>query len=86
VVSYWVFRIYGCLCISYALLLVMIFLIISSHAHGFTHIIWDLLGRFSGSNMFALMFLTLFPLYFYRIYGCALLYKYGCYRPPRLEE
>jgi len=67
-------------------LLVMIFLIISSQPHGFTHIICDSFGRFSGSNMFALMFLTLFSLYFYRIYGCALLYKYGYYRPPRLEE
>jgi len=24
--------------------------------------------------------------YFYRIDGCALLYIYSCYRPPRLEE
>jgi len=28
----------------------------------------------------------LFSLYIYRIYGCALLYKHSCYRPPRLEE
>jgi len=71
---------------TYAPLLVMIFLLISSHPHGFTHIVWDLFGRFSGSNMFALMFLTLFSLYFYHTYGRALLYKYSCYRPPHLEE
>jgi len=49
---------YGCLWISYALFLVMIFLIIAPHAFVFSHIIWDLLGWISGSNMFALMFLT----------------------------
>jgi len=77
---------YSCLCISYAQFLVIIYLIFPLHPHGFTHIIWDLLGRFSGSNMFALMFLTLFSLYFSCIYGDALLFKYICYRPPHLEE
>ena len=57
--SYWVFR---SLCISYAPLLVMIFLIISSHPHSFTHIVYNLLGRISGSNMLALIFLTLFSI------------------------
>jgi len=52
------------LCISYAPFLVMIFLIIARHLYVFTHIIWDLLGWISGSNMFAVMFLTLFFLYF----------------------
>ena len=75
-VSYQIFRIYGCLCLSYALLLVMIFLIISSDSYGFTHIVWHLFGRFTGSNMFTLMFLTLFSLYFYHIYGHTLMYKY----------
>jgi len=55
---------YCCLCISYAPCLVMIFLIITPHSFVFTHIIWDLLGWISRSNMFALMFLTLFFLYF----------------------
>ena len=44
-----------------------------------------LLGRISGSNMFALMFLTQFSLYFFHTYGRTLLYKYACYRPPVLE-
>jgi len=39
---------YGCLCIFYALFLVMIFLIIAPDAFVFTHIIWDLLGWISG--------------------------------------
>ena len=56
---------YGCLwCISYAPFLVMIFLIIAPNPFVFSHIICDLLGWISGSNMFALMFLTLFSLYF----------------------
>jgi len=55
---------YCCLCISYTPFLVMRFLIIASHPFVFTHIIWDLLDWISGSNMFALMFLTLFSLYF----------------------
>jgi len=67
---------YSCLCISYAQFLVMIFLIFSSHSYRFMHLIWDLLGRFSGSNIFALMFLILFSLYFSHIYGCVILYKY----------
>jgi len=66
---------YGCLCISYAPFLVMIFLIIAPHPFVFMHIIWDLLGWISGSNMFALMFLTLFSLYFSCAYGYALFYK-----------
>jgi len=77
---------YCCLCISYAPFLVMIFQIITLHLYGLMYIIWDLLGRFSGSNIFALMFLTLFSLYVYHIYGQPSLYKYGCYRPPCLEE
>jgi len=72
VLSYLVFRI---ICISYAPLLVMIFLIFSSHPYSFTHIVLDLLRRLSGSNMFTLMFLTLFFLYFSCIYGSALSYK-----------
>ena len=44
-----------------------------------------LFGRFSGSNMFALMFLTFFSLVFPYPYGRTLLYKYGRYRPPVLE-
>ena len=32
----------------------------SSHPYSSTHIVLDLLKRISGSNMFALMFLTLF--------------------------
>jgi len=52
--------IYGGLCIFYAALLVMIYLIISSHRHGFLHIIWGLLGRVSVLNIFTLMFLKLF--------------------------
>ena len=51
---------YHCLCISYAPLGVMIFLRIAPHPFVFTHIIWDLLGWISGSNMSALRFLTLF--------------------------
>ena len=70
--SYWVFRI---LCISYAPLLVMIFLIFTSHPYSFTHIVLSLLGRISGSNMFALMFLTLFSLYFSCLYGSAFSFK-----------
>ena len=35
-----------------------------SHSYSPTHLILDLLGRISGSDMFALMFLTLFSLYF----------------------
>jgi len=66
---------YGCLCISYAPFLVMIFLIIAPHPFVFMHIIWDLFGWISGSNMFALMFLTLFSLYFSCGYGRALFYK-----------
>jgi len=66
---------YGCLCISYAPFLVMIFLIIAPHPFVFMHIIWDLLGWISGSNMFALMFLTLFSLYFSCAYGRGLFYK-----------
>ena len=66
---------YGCLCISYALFLVIIFLIITPHPFVFMHIIWDLLGWISGSNMFALMFLTWFSLYFSCTYGHALFYK-----------
>ena len=34
------------------------------HPYSFTHIVLDLLGRISGSNMFTLMFLTLFPYIF----------------------
>ena len=41
----------------------------------FLHIIWDLLGWISGSNMFGLMFLTLFSLYFSFPDGRALFYK-----------
>ena len=63
----------------------MIFLIISSYSYGFMHIVWDLLGRISGSSMFALMFLTLFSLSYFHTYGYTLLYKYSCYRPPVLE-
>jgi len=66
---------HGCLCISYAPFLVMIFLIIAPHPFVFMHIIWDLLGWISGSNMFALMFLILFSLYFSCAYGRALFYK-----------
>ena len=40
-----------------------------------THIVLDLFGRISGSNMFAFMFLTLFSLYFSCTYGSALSYK-----------
>jgi len=60
---------YSCLCISYAPFLVTIFLIITPHPIVFTQIIWDLLGWISGSNMFALMFLILFSLYFSCGYG-----------------
>ena len=66
---------YGCLCISYALFLVMIFLIIAPQPFVFMHIIWHLVGWISGSNMFALIFLTLFSLYFSCAYGRALFYK-----------
>ena len=66
---------YGCLCISYAPFLVMIFLIIAPHTFVFMHIMWDLLDRISGSTMFALMFLTLYSLYFSYAYGRALFYK-----------
>jgi len=68
---------YARLCIAYAPFLVMIFLIITPHPFVFTHIIWDLLGRISGSNMFALVFFTLFFLYLSCTYGCALFYKEG---------
>jgi len=66
---------YGCLCISYAPFFVMIFLIIAPHPFVFMHIIRDLLGWISGSNMFALMFVTLFFLYFSCAYGRAPFYK-----------
>jgi len=39
---------------------------ISSHHYSFKHIVWDLLGRISGSNMFTVMFLTLFSLYYFQ--------------------
>ena len=55
----------------------MILLIIAPHPYVFMHIIWDLLGWISGSNMFTLMFLTLFSLYFSCAYGYALFNKYG---------
>jgi len=55
----------------------MIFLIIAPHPFVFRYIIWDLLGWISGSNMFALMFLTLISLYFSCVYGRALFYKEG---------
>ena len=45
------------------------------HPYSSTHIVLDLLGRISGSNMFALMFFTLFSLYFSCAYGSALSYK-----------
>jgi len=64
-----------CLGISYAPFLVMILLIIAPHPADFTHIIWDLLGWISGSNMLALMFFTLFFLYFFCAYGRTLCYK-----------
>ena len=44
-----------------------------------------LLSRFSGLNMFALMFLTLFYLIFPYSYGHILLYKYGRYCLPVLK-
>jgi len=66
---------YRCLCISYAPFLVMIFLIIAPHLFVFMRIVWDLLGWVSGSNMFALVFLTLFSLYFSCAYEPALFYK-----------
>ena len=46
-----------------------------SHPYSFTQTVLDLLGRILGSNMFALMFLTLFSLYFSCAYGSALSYK-----------
>jgi len=65
---------YSCLCISYALVLVMIFLI-APHPFVFMEIIWNILDWISGTNMFAHMFLTFFFLYFLCIYGGALFYK-----------
>ena len=47
----------------------------SSHPYSPTHIVLDLLKRISGSNMFALMFLTLFSLYFSYLYGSVLSFK-----------
>ena len=72
-----VYDFYGCLCISCAPFLVMIFLIIAPYPYVFTHIIWDLLGCISESNMFALIFFTLFFLYFSWAYGRTLFYKTG---------
>ena len=69
------YRVFKILCISYAPLLVMIFPIFSSHPYNFMHIVYNLLGRISGSNMFALMFLTLFSLYFSYLYGSVLSFK-----------
>jgi len=65
---------YGCLCISNAAFLVMIFLISAPQPLVFSHIIWDLLGWISGSNMFGLIFLTLFSLYSSCTYERALFY------------
>ena len=45
-----------------------------SHPYSFTHIVLNLLGRISGSDMFALMFLTLFfPIFSLRIWECTFL-------------
>ena len=46
-----------------------------SHPYSSAHIVLDLLGRISGSDMFALMFLTLSSLYFSYLYGGALSFK-----------
>ena len=51
----------GCLCISYAPILVMIFLIISVHPLGFMYIC---LAGFQGQTCSHLCFLHCFPLYF----------------------
>jgi len=66
---------YGCLCISYIPLLVIIFVIIAPYPYRFMEIKWDLICRFSESYIFTLMFLTLFSLSFSPIYGRAHLYK-----------
>ena len=47
----------------------------SSHYYSSAHIVLDLVGRISGSNRFALMFLTWFSLYFCYWYGSALSFK-----------
>lgn len=63
-------------CISFASFLVMIFLIIISHPDRLTHIVWDLLGRISGSNIFVLIFqvLSFFHLYFPSLFRHTLFY------------
>ena len=63
------------------------------HPYSFKHIVLDLLGRISGSNMFTLMFLTLFSLYFSCIYGVKIFarvpypqhYDTGCLDEESLE-
>ena len=54
------YQVYGCLCISYALLLVMIFQIITAHPLGFTH---TYLAGFEGQTRWHLCFLHCFTLY-----------------------
>ena len=56
--SYRVFRI---LCISYAPLLVMIFLIISSHPYSFMHTVYIYLAGSQGQTCSHLCFLYFFP-------------------------
>jgi len=62
VLSNQVFRILQLFMHILCTILVMIFLIVALHPYVFTHIIWVLLCQISWSNMFALMFLTLFSL------------------------
>ena len=68
---------YGCLYISYALFLDIVFPIIAAYCDTFRHIIWDLLSWISGSNKFALMFLKLCLVDFSSVYGHTLFYKQG---------